>query len=121
MTERDEKHILLVGQDPSLEYLLTRYGQHNGCRVHCVKTLSAEVDLAALPPQAIWFASLEGLEAHQAPGAFDVGDVPIVVCAALIDQTRALKAGADYVLPHPVTYDLYLSTFMGIGSTPKRA
>ena len=38
-----------------------------------------------------------------------------------VDQARALKAGADYVLPHPVTYDLYLSTFMGIGSAPNPA
>ena len=103
--------ILYVGNDPSLEYLLGRYAQRSGCRIESLRGTAPELPAGAPRPLAVWFSSLEVLEAASALRAAAVDlDIPLVVCASVIDETRALELGADFIFPHPVTYDFFVST-----------
>ena len=111
MTTTNLPAILYVGNDPSLEYLLGRYAQRSGCHVESVRGSALGLAAGAPRPLSVWFSSLAVLEA--APGLRATAadwDVPLVVCASVIDETRALELGADFVFPHPVTYDFFVST-----------
>src|SRR5262249_14240357 len=99
--------VLYVGNDPSLEYLLGRYAQRSGCRVENVRGNTWEMEPGAQRPLSMWFSSLKVLESAPALAAAAVAlDIPLVVCAAVADDGRAMELGADYVLIHPVTYDV---------------
>jgi hypothetical protein len=103
--------VLYVGNDPSLEYLLGRYAQRSGCRVENIHGNTWGLEPGAQRPLCMWFSSLKVLEAAPGLAAAAVAlDIPLVVCAAVADDTRAIELGADYVLIHPVTYDIFLST-----------
>ncbi len=111
MTQPVLPSILFVGNDPSLEYLLTRYADRSGCQLQSVRENSAGVDVHSLHPRSVWFSSLETLEASQTLiTAATNDDVPVVVCSSVADETRALELGADYFFLHPVTYDHFVST-----------
>ena len=111
MTQTTPPAVIYVGNDPSLEYLLSRYAQRSGCRMESLRGNSLDLTAEAPRPVSVWFSSLEVLEASQALRAAAAGlDIPLVVCASVIDETRALELGADYIFPHPVTYDFFLST-----------
>ena len=111
MTTTTLPAIIYVGNDPSLEYLLGRYAQRSGCRIESLRGTAWDLAAGAPRPLAMWFSSLEMLEA--APALRDAAtdaDIPLVVCASVIDETRALELGADFIFPHPVTYDFFVST-----------
>lgn len=111
MTQPALPSVLFVGNDPSLEYLLTRYADRSGCQLQSVRENSNDVDVHTLQPRSVWFASLETLEASQTlTAAATNADVPVVVCASVADETRALELGADYFFLHPITYDHFVST-----------
>ena len=111
MTQTTPPAVIYVGNDPSLEYLLGRYAQRSGCRIESLRGAALEPAAGAPRPVAMWFSSLEMLEASPDLRAAAAGlDVPLVVCASAIDEARALELGADYVFPHPVTYDFFVST-----------
>ena len=70
--------------------------------------------MRALRPLAVWFSSLEVLEAFQRLRAVIANEaIPIVVCSSVADEARASESGADYFFLHPVTYDCFLSTLTG--------
>ena len=101
--------ILLIGDDPSLEYLLERYANQNGYRLHSVNSFSSDLDIFQMHPQTIWFSSLDVLEAFQSQNNNILSsNVPIVVCSSIADDARAMDLGADYLLIHPLTYDSFL-------------
>lgn len=109
MTEKPS--IVLIGDDPSLEYLLERYAYRGGYRLQSVRTISPNIDIRQMQPQSIWFSSLEVLEAFQPQmNTISTGDIPIVVCSSIADDARAMDLGADFLLLHPLTYDCFLST-----------
>ena len=111
MTTTTPPAVIYVGNDPSLEYLLGRYAQRSGCRIESLRGGALDLAGGAPRPLAVWFSSLEVLEAVPAlrAAATDL-EIPLVVCASVIDETRALELGADFVFPHPVTYDFFVST-----------
>jgi hypothetical protein len=110
MTQPELPLLLLIGDDPSLEYLLKRYALAGGCEFRSLRDLASETDMRTLRPSSIWFASLDVFEASQPVKAVLAGsDVPIVVCTSVFDDTRATELGADYVFLHPITYDCFLS------------
>jgi hypothetical protein len=111
MTQTLQPAVLYVGNDPSLEYLLGRYAQRSGCRIESIRGNSLDLEAGAPRPLSVWFSSLEVLESSQALRAAAAGlDIPLVVCAAVSDDARALDLGADFIFLHPVTYDFFLST-----------
>jgi hypothetical protein len=111
MTSTTPPAVIYVGNDPSLEYLLGRYAQRSGCRMESVHGGVLDLAADAPPPLAAWFSSLEVLEASpDLRAAAAALDIPLVVCASVMDEARALELGADFIFLHPVTYDVFLST-----------
>ncbi len=111
MTAQTPPAVIYVGNDASLEYLLGRYAQRSGCRMESARGNTLDLAASGPRPLSVWFSSLEALEAVPALRAAAAGlDIPLVVCASVIDETRALELGADFVFLHPVTYDVFLST-----------
>ncbi len=103
--------VIYVGNDPSLGYLLSRYAQRSGCRIENVRGNALDLTSGAPRPRCVWFSSLEMLEASPELRAAAAGlDIPLVVCASVIDDRRALELGADFIFLHPVTYDYFVST-----------
>ena len=103
--------ILLIGNDPSLEYLLERYAHRSGYCLQSIRSISPDVDIFQTQPQSIWFSSLDVLEAFQSQKSMILScNVPIVVCSSIADDARAMDLGADYLLLHPLTYDCFIST-----------
>lgn len=106
--------ILLVGDDPSLEYLLKRYAARSGHPIRVLRDPPSENGLTALLPLSVWFSSWDVLEASQAlqVSLAELG-IPTVVCSSIADDSRAIDLGADYVFLHPITYDCFLSALTG--------
>ena len=103
--------ILLIGNDPPLEYLLERYADRSGYRLKNVHSLVSNPDILKTQPISIWFSSLDMLEASQSQKDMILScNVPIVVCSSIADDARAMDLGADYLLLHPLTYDHFLNT-----------
>ena len=111
MTPTTTPAVIYVGNDPSLEYLLGRYAQRSGCRIESVRGNAFDLNAGVPRPVSVWFSSLEVLEAWPAlrAAAADL-DIPLVVCASVVDDARALELGADFIFLHPVTYDFFVST-----------
>ena len=107
----DRPCILLIGNDPPLEYLLERYAYQGGYRLQSLHAVAPDMDICQMQPQSIWFSSLDVLEAFQPQrNSVLACNVPIVVCSSIADNARAMDLGADYLLLHPLTYDCFLST-----------
>lgn len=107
----DKPSILLIGNDPSLEYLLERYADRSGYRLKSVHSIASNADIFKMQPVSIWFSSLDMLEASQSQKDIILScNVPIVVCSSIADDARAMDLGADYLLLHPLTYENFLST-----------
>lgn len=107
----DKPSILLIGNDPSLEYLLERYAYRGGYHLQSIQAILPDVNISKMKPKSIWFTSLDVLEAHQPQrDTLLACDVPIVVCSSIPDDARAMDLGADYLLLHPLTYDCFLNT-----------
>jgi len=107
----DKPCILLIGNDPPLEYLLERYAFQGGYRLQSLHAVSPDTDISRMRPQSIWFSSLEALEASQPHrNTLLACNVPIVVCSSIEDNARAMDLGADYLLMHPLTYDSFITT-----------
>jgi DNA-binding response OmpR family regulator len=100
-----QPHILMVGNDPSLAYLIGRYAEHIGYCVISTQTIPDLSEVCNQKPAAILFPSVESLESAQflITGLANC-DIPILVCSAVADEVRAHELGADYCLVHPVTY-----------------
>ncbi|MFH1523432.1 MAG: hypothetical protein ABIF04_00535 [Chloroflexota bacterium] len=107
----DKPSILLIGNDPSLEYLLERYAYRGGYSLRSIPAIAPNVDISQMQPKSIWFSSLDILETFQPQNKTILdSNVPIVVCSSIADDARAMDLGADYLLVHPLTYECFLST-----------
>lgn len=70
-------------------------------------------------PAAVWFPSLETLEAFQPLNvALTNCDIPLVVCSSVADEVRARELGADWCVLHPVTYADFLNVLAATGTPP---
>ena len=78
----DKPSILLIGNDPPLEYLLKRYANRGGYQLQSIHAIAPDVDICQMQPHSIWFSSLDVLEAFQPQrNTFLACNVPIVVCS----------------------------------------
>lgn len=107
--------ILLVGEDDALIYLIERYTERGGFRLHVIAAPTAEV-ISELGPAAVWFSSLESLEGlrPRETGLVD-HDAPLVVCTSTADERRARELGADYCVLHPLTYSDFMAAMAALG------
>ena len=113
----EQKHsgIVVVGGDPSLQYLLERYAGRIGYSISFEKDLSFADAIRGSEPVAVIFPSVEILESAQALAAeLTNDDIPIIVCSSVPDQAKTRQLGADYCLLHPLEFDSFSSTLNSI-------
>jgi hypothetical protein len=107
--------ILLIGHDPALVYLLGRFAERSGYQLLTSKAAPSVEEVYALQPAAILFTSLQTLELAQPfIAGLTGGNIPLLVCAAVADQARALDLGVDGCLLHPLTCDDFLTTLTAL-------
>jgi hypothetical protein len=103
---KEQLTILLIGNDTMLSYLLGRFCERSGHQLAINPENLSINEIMTINPAVIVFLSTEILETAQAlVGELASFDFPIMVCSAVVDETKARKLGADYCLLHPITYD----------------
>ena len=106
--------ITLIGNDPPLAYLISRFAEQSGCRVVVLQVIPTVEEIWARKPGMILFLSMESLESAKAlMRELADGEIPVVVCASVSDEARARELGADHCLVHPLTYDGFMAAFLG--------
>lgn len=96
--------ITLIGNDPSLAYLIARFAEQSGCQLTILKSAPVVEEIWAQRPRLVLFATIEGLESAQAlVSKLAGGEIPVGVCVSLSDEARARELGADHCLVHPLT------------------
>lgn len=104
--------IILIGNDPTLDYLLSRFAARCGCRLSMLTDIPSSEEIQSKKPRLILFSSMENLEAAQTlVGKLAGGEIPLGVCAAVSDEARARELGADHCLVHPLTYEGCMAAF----------
>jgi len=102
--------LVVIGDDASLGYLIRRYAETSGCRVHAVPIAPTAAEMCALKPAAVLFPSVENLAAAQSlVNELANCDIPLLVCSSAADEARGRDLGADYCLLYPLTYDSFLA------------
>jgi hypothetical protein len=115
MTVNGRATILVIGNDPTLHYLLGRFAEHSGYQLKVNREPISNPEVAALNPAAIIFLSTEQLARDQGLLAELASlDTPILVCSSVAEKARALELGADYCLLHPLTYDDFQTTLTNV-------
>lgn len=105
--------IILIGNDPTLDYLLSRFAARCGCRLSTQNDIPSAEDIQSKKPRLILFSSMDNLESAQTlVGKLAGGEIPVGVCAAVSDEARARELGADHCLVHPLTYEGCMAAFM---------
>lgn len=116
MTDPNPPVILLVGADEALIYLMNRYAQRSGYRVHVADAPPTGAQLQELKPAVVWFSSLESLDAvRPRERGLLSDDAPLVVCSSVADEARARELGADYCALHPLTFPDFLAALTAVG------
>ncbi len=104
--------ITLIGNDPSLAYLISRFAQQSGYRVTVLRSVPSLEEIWSRNPCMVLFSSIDNLESAQdLVDGLAEGEIPVGVCASLSDEARAHELGADHCLLHPLTYDGFIATF----------
>ncbi|HVN16886.1 MAG TPA: hypothetical protein VMT73_14180 [Anaerolineales bacterium] len=117
----ESSKIILIGNDTTLAYLIGRYAERSDHDVIILQNIPAIEEVRGLRPLAILFSSLDGLEAAQTLVAgLAAHDILILVCSSLSDEVRARELGADHYLPHPLTYDSFLTALTTVKTSAKR-
>ena len=120
MNSKTRRTILLVGDDATLRYLLSRFVEESKCVLAVVSVIPSVEEITELNPKAIIFLSTENLEVAQTLMMELTGiEAPIIVCSAVADEARAREMGADRCLFHPITYDSFQNA-LEVASAPKR-
>jgi CheY-like chemotaxis protein len=105
--------ILIIGNDTALTYLVGRYAERSGYEMATAPTVPPAEEICKQQPAAIFFPSIESLEAAQSlVAALTNDDIPILVCSSAADEMRARELGADYCLLHPLTYDGFMAALV---------
>ena len=102
----EQPTLLLIGNEPTLGYLLGRFAERCGYQLALNLEDSSVRKITAIKPAVIVFQSTEVLETNQTlVGDLMSLDFPIIVCSSVADETRARELGADYCLLHPLVFD----------------
>jgi len=102
--------IVILEGDLSLLYLLRRYTEQIGYRIHIEKSPFSVETIRSHDPVAVLFPSVEILEGAQPLVAeLTNNDIPIIVCSAVLDEAKTRDLGADYCLLHPLVFESFSS------------
>lgn len=108
--------ITMIGNDPSLAYLISRFAEQSGCRLSVLKGIPSVEEIWVRKPWLVLFSSMDSLESAQGlVSELAGGDIPVGVCASVGDEARAHELGADHCLLHPLTYDGFMAALMENG------
>lgn len=106
--------ITLIGKDPSLAYLISRFAEQSGYQVCQLTRIPSPEEIWTRKPCLVLFSSIDGLESAQSlVSALSGGEILVGVCASVSDEAHAHELGADRCLLHPLTYDGFLAAFSG--------
>lgn len=106
MRLKEQRTILVIGNDAALGYLLGRFAERSGYKLAIHLDNSSIEQVTAVNPAVIVFPSTEILETSQTlVGELASLDFPILVCSSVADEAKARALGADYCLLHPLGYD----------------
>ncbi len=104
--------IVLIGNDPTLAYLLSRFAARCGCQLSVLNGIPSTEEIQSKNPRLILFSSMESLESTQTlVGKLAGGEIPVGVCATVSDEARARELGVDHCLIHPLTYEGFMTAF----------
>ncbi len=118
MKSASPSKLLLIGNDPALAYLVSRYAERSGHDIALMQSIPSALEVCGMRPAAILFPSLEKLEAAQSLISELVNcDIPVMVCSSATDEARARELGADQCLWHPLTYDGFLAALPAAGAS----
>lgn len=113
MEPSPQSKIMMLGNDPSLAYLIGRYAHQIGYAITSMQVIPMAADVCAQKPAAILFTSVESLEAAQLLiSGLSNCDIPVLVCSSIADEARARELGADQCLLHPLTYEGFHEALM---------
>lgn len=97
---------MMLGNDPEMAYLIKRYARQSGYGVITLPLVPMAEVICELKPAAIFFTTIESLEAGQfLITGLAICDIPVLVCSSVADQARARELGADNCLLHPLMYE----------------
>jgi len=117
--------IMTLGSDPEIGYLIRRYARQSGYGVMTFLVVPKAEVVCELKPAAIFFTTIESLEAEQLLiTGLATCDIPVLVCSSVADQARARELGADNCLLYPVMYEnfhMMLAAIRMAGITGARA
>ena len=103
-----KKYLLLVGSDPELEYLLTRYLEKLDFSVETLSSTPRKQEIDSNLPAAVIYLSIESLEKDHFPNNWiSSEDIPILVCSSTNNQDHAIELGVDYCLVQPFGFNLF--------------
>jgi DNA-binding response OmpR family regulator len=113
--------ILLIGSDPALTYLLSRYAQQCGYTMVIQESVPSPEVVEQEQPSVIIFISLDQLQKDQVfMDAMSAHEIPVLVCASVSDEAQARELGADDCLLHPLTYDHFCAVLKSTCHIPNR-
>ena len=113
--------ILLMGPDADLGYLLNRFAEQSEYQLRVTLGQISFQEVTVTSPAAVIFATMDFLGQSQGLVAELASlEVPILVCAGVVDQVRAGELGADACLLHPITLDGFRHA-LTLGHTARRA
>jgi DNA-binding response OmpR family regulator len=112
--------IFLVGNDSMLAYLLQRYAEQSNHQIVRRDIAPSMGDMEQYQPTAVIFTSVDQLQADQAfVEAMSAREIPVLVCASVADEARAMELGADECLLHPLTYSQFCAALPATCSSPE--
>jgi CheY-like chemotaxis protein len=113
--EPPSTEITLIGHDPSLAYLISRFAEQSGCRVTVLKCIPPVGENKARKPWIVLFSSMDNLKSAQVlVGQLTTSEIPVGVCASVGDEARARELGDDHYLLHPLT-EVFMAALTGNG------
>jgi hypothetical protein len=99
---------MMLGSDPEMAYLIRRYARQSGYGVITLPVIPKVEVVCELNPAAIFFTTIESLEAGQLLiTGLATCDIPVLVCSSVADQAHARELGADNCLLHPLMYECF--------------
>ncbi len=109
--------ILLIGNDDRLVYLLQRFVEQGGWTMVTRPPQVSGDEVLRMEAGVVIFDSIDQLrDAQLLVDDLAENEVPVLVCASLVDESAAGELGADACLLHPLTYDQFYAALRAVYS-----
>ncbi len=106
LKEQYKPHIIIIGNEPMLVYLLGRYCEQLGCS-HSGQETSLEVSRNH-PQELVIYTAIHYFESNlQRVNQFIQAEIPVIVCSSETEEAHAKELGVDMCLVHPITFEKF--------------